>query len=80
MTLPKKGSRTLEYNGQNYRWMVGKSRQETSKDGVVCNIADLVVETPEGKTFKEALFLSVGDGPVEPVTARDAINLIEVHS
>jgi len=77
MSLPKKGSRPLEYNGKEYRWMVGKPRQEKSHNGVECNLADLIVETPEGKVYSKPMLLSVERGLVDPITTRDVIKFID---
>jgi len=78
MTLPKKGTRPLEHNGENYRWMLGKHRAAPD-DSMV---ADIIVETPDGKILKREMVIAVSAKAYtrrehRSITTQDAINVID---
>lgn len=54
MTLPKKKSRTIEVDGVNYRWMIGKERNAPHPESNrhTAYYADIIVETPDGTILK----------------------------
>lgn len=72
MTLPKKGTRTVQVEGKNYRWKVGKITRE---------YANITVETPTKEIWQFRARMKEFDAgmdeykgiPITPVMVRDFI-------
>jgi hypothetical protein len=70
MTLPKKGTRTLELDGETYRWRLGR----TSEGDTHTNLA---VENPDGQVWTACVRIRGVDGTPKPFTTKDVIAEIQ---